>query len=80
MVKHINEKDDKNRRSMKYLIEYGEGIVTYGNLSRIYEEQDAVEPTDEDRPFIFKKILCHHGPCMPNEPEYCGSNWNLIIK
>ena len=50
IIKHVNEKDDKNRWSISYLIEYGdlgfkEG-VSYCDSSRIYELQDAAEPSD----------------------------------
>ena len=30
--------------------------------------------------YIFKKILSHHGPYRPNDPEYLGSSWNLRIE
>ena len=57
-----------------------EEITTYGDLSSICEDQDAEEPTDVKRLFIFKKILSPHGPIMPNDPPYYGSSWNLKIE
>ena len=84
IMKRLNELDHDNQRNIRFLIEYGdpvfEEIMSYGDLSRLCEEQDAEEPSDEDKLYIFKKILSHHGPLKPSDPAYLGSSWNLKIE
>ena len=83
-MKRLNELDHDNQKNIRFLIEYGdpvfEEIMSYGDLSRLCEEQDAEEPSDEDKLYIFKKILSHHGPLKPSDPAYLGSSWNLKIE
>ena len=84
VVKRINDIDSENHKNIKFMISFGspsyEEIISYGELSSLIERQHAEEPAEEERLYIFKKSLSHHGPYGPNDPEYLGSSWNLRIQ
>ena len=84
VIKKIEDMDAKNHQNIKFIIEYGdpvyEEIISYGELSDIVEKQHMEELEEEDRLYIFKKILSHEGPLKPSDANYKGSKWNLKVE
>ena len=55
----LNELNHDNQRNIRFLIKYGypvfEEIMSYGDLSRLCEEQDAQGPDNEETYMFSRK-------------------------
>ena len=84
VMRRIRDQDSANHQNIKFVIEYGdpsyEEIISYGELSDIIECQQSEEQSAEDKLFFLKRIISHHGPMKPTDPNYKGSSWNVKIE
>ena len=84
VVKRIQDRDSENHQNIKFIIKYGdpeyEEIISYNELSDTIERQHGDELDAEEKLYVFKKIISHHGPIKPSDPQYKGSMWNLRIE
>jgi hypothetical protein len=68
---------EPERICLRYKIgeEEEEELIAYNHFLEFVESEFETDNGE----FEFKKILQHHGPLAPNDPDYKGSNYNVLL-
>ena len=84
IVKKIHDLDAENHQRIKMLVSYDDGkveeVLSYNELSDLVAEQHDREATGEIEIFSFRDISDHQGPIRPQDPNYKGSSYNVLVQ
>ena len=67
--------------NIQYLIDMGEKgkeLMAYGEV--IDHINRNISDGLEDNMWVYERIISHHGPYQPQDPEYQGSMWNVSVE
>jgi len=84
VVRKIQDIDDSNRKTLRFLVELGDGevdeIIEHNVLSDLIERQLSTDADDPDRLWCITSIAGHQGPLSTGDRRYKGSQWNVLVE
>jgi hypothetical protein len=82
--KQLMDKDADNHKNIKFILSLGDGeldeLITYNELSDLVERQNKEDASHDDPLYYaFREILDHQGPLKPDDKNYKGSKYNVLV-
>ena len=83
VTKKLNTVDAQNHQNIKMLLKIGdeetEEVLSYVEVSDLFEEEVNRDIENPDRLWFFKEILDHKGPLTSKSVGWKGSKWNVLV-
>ena len=86
IIRQLEYDKSARKKQLRYLVQADNGTTTvedimeYNELCDLVEKQlDAMNGNPEEQLWSFQRILAHKGPLKPDDNEYKGCPWLLLI-